>query len=60
MCIRDSICNHRWLYEELGITDVMDPEQNIEAGLYLSLIHIWKQEHPLHRPAGCDRMKKTM
>ena len=19
-----------------------------------------KQEHPLHRPAGCDRMKKTM
>ena len=21
-----NICNHRWLYEELGITDVMDPE----------------------------------
>lgn len=30
-----NICNHRWLYEELGITDVMDPEQNIEAGLYI-------------------------
>lgn len=30
-----NICNHRWLCEELGITDVMDPEQNIEAGLYI-------------------------
>ena len=30
-----NVCNHRWLYEELGITDVMDPEQNIEAGLYI-------------------------
>lgn len=30
-----NICNHRWLYEELGIVDVMDPEQNIEAGLYI-------------------------
>ena len=37
MCIRDriNVCNHRWLYEELGITDVMDPEQNIEAGIYI-------------------------
>ena len=30
-----NVCNHRWLYEELGITDVMDPEQNIEAGIYI-------------------------
>jgi len=30
-----NVCNHRWLYEELGITDVMDPEQNVEAGLYI-------------------------
>lgn len=27
--------NHDWLREELGITDFLDPLQNIEAGLYL-------------------------
>lgn len=27
--------NHEWLSEELGITDFLDPNQNIEAGLYM-------------------------
>lgn len=26
-------CNHSWLREELGITDFLDPEQNIQAGI---------------------------
>lgn len=26
-------CNHSWLRDELGITDFLDPEQNIEAGI---------------------------
>lgn len=28
-------CNHAWLKEELGITDFLDPEQNILAGVYI-------------------------
>lgn len=27
--------NHEWLSKELGITDFLDPEQNVEAGLYI-------------------------
>lgn len=27
--------NHKWLSEELGITDFFDPEQNVEAGLFM-------------------------
>lgn len=27
-------CNHEWLSEELGITDFLDPYQNIMAGTY--------------------------
>lgn len=27
--------NHKWLSEELGITDFFDPEQNVTAGLYM-------------------------
>lgn len=28
-------CNHEWLEEELGIADMMDPYQNIDAGTYI-------------------------
>ena len=27
--------NHKWLSEELGITDFFDPEQNVTAGLFM-------------------------
>jgi soluble lytic murein transglycosylase-like protein len=27
--------NHEWLSEELGITNFLDPEQNVTAGLYI-------------------------
>lgn len=27
-------CNHEWLSEELGITDFLDPYQNVTAGTY--------------------------
>ena len=27
--------NHEWLSKELGITDFLDPEQNVTAGLYM-------------------------
>lgn len=28
-------CNHSWLQKELGITDFLDPYQNIDAGIYI-------------------------
>lgn len=28
-------CNHEWLTEELGITDFLDPYENIKAGLFI-------------------------
>lgn len=28
-------CNHEWLAEELGLTDMLDPYQNITAGVYI-------------------------
>lgn len=28
-------CNHDWLAKRLGITDFLDPEQNVEAGCYM-------------------------
>jgi len=30
-----NICNHGWLEEELGLTDMLDAEQNIRAGVYI-------------------------
>lgn len=30
-----NVVNHDWLSEELGITDFLDPIQNVEAGLYM-------------------------
>ena len=40
--------NHGWLQEELGITDFMDPYQNIEAGIKILSMHIHKYDD-LHR-----------
>ncbi|MFR0872563.1 MAG: transglycosylase SLT domain-containing protein [Oscillospiraceae bacterium] len=42
-----NVCNHRWLYEELGITDVMDPEQNIKAGIYILGQAFQKYDDPI-------------
>ncbi len=30
-----NVCNHEWLTEELGITDFLDPYENIKAGLFI-------------------------
>ena len=30
-----NICNASWLREQLGITDLFDPAQNIESGVYI-------------------------
>ncbi len=33
-------CNHEWLADELNITNILDPEQNILAGVYLISEHL--------------------
>ena len=33
-------CNHEWLADELDITDILDPEQNILAGVYMIASHL--------------------
>ena len=35
-----NVCNHQWLSDKLGITDFLDPEQNILAGVYLMSGHL--------------------
>lgn len=39
-------CNHQWLSEQLGITDFLDPEQNIRAGLYILRTLFEKYDDP--------------
>lgn len=39
-------CNHKWLAEELGLTDMMDPYQNITAGVYILGQAFEKYEDP--------------
>lgn len=39
--------NHEWLSEELGITDFLDPNQNIEAGLYM--LGDYLEKYDLHQ-----------
>lgn len=39
-------CNHNWLAEELGLTDIMDPRQNITAGVYILGEAFEKYEDP--------------
>ena len=46
-----NICNHRWLYEELGITDVMDPEQKPEQP---------KKENPAAEPSQKQNKKANI
>lgn len=38
--------NHEWLSEELGISDFFDPEQNVEAGLFMLRDLFEKYEDP--------------
>lgn len=38
--------NHEWLQEKLGITDFLDPEQNITAGMYILRQLFEKYEEP--------------
>ena len=38
--------NHKWLSEQLGITDFLDPEQNVTAGLYMLRQLFEKYEDP--------------
>lgn len=38
--------NHKWLSEELGITDFFDPEQNVTAGLYMLQDLFEKYDYP--------------
>ncbi len=38
--------NHQWLQEQLGITDFLDPEQNIQAGLYILRTLFEKYDDP--------------
>ncbi|NCC67562.1 MAG: hypothetical protein EOM14_05120 [Clostridia bacterium] len=40
--------NHKWLTEELGITDFLDPEQNIRCGVYM-LAELAKKYDDPHR-----------
>jgi len=42
-------CNHTWLSQELGITDFMDPVQNIQAGCYILglLSHKYSDKHQI-------------
>lgn len=41
-----NICNHGWLSEELGITDFLDPYQNIDAGTHIIASLLLKYEDP--------------
>ena len=37
-------CNLEWLADELGITDILDPTQNILCGIHLISIHVHDSE----------------
>lgn len=45
-------CNHEWLSEALGITDFLDPYQNVQAGIY--------KFHLLFEKYGDDTAKVLM
>lgn len=38
--------NHEWLYDELGIVNFLDPEQNVTAGVYMLSDLFDKYENP--------------
>lgn len=35
-------CNHEWLQEELGISDYLNPKENVRAGIYIIKLHLDK------------------
>lgn len=37
--------NHKWLREKLSITDFLDPQQNIEAGVFMLSSYLLKYEN---------------
>lgn len=39
-------CNHEWLSEKLGITDFLDPHQNIRSGMFILRYLFEKYEDP--------------
>lgn len=39
-------CNHKWLKQTLGVTDFLDPEQNVTCGLYMISNLLNKYEDP--------------
>ena len=43
--------NHKWLSEELGITDFLDPIQNTRAGVYLYGSYLSATDGDIHRSA---------
>ena len=43
--------NHKWLSEELGITDFLDPIQNMRAGVYLYGSYLSITDSDIHRSA---------
>lgn len=47
--------NNTWLYENLGLTDMLDPYQNIEAGVYYLSTYI-KKYGDLHSALMCYNM----
>lgn len=47
--------NNTWLYENLGLTDMLDPYQNIEAGVYYLSTYIKKYDD-LHSALMCYNM----
>lgn len=41
-----NICNHKWLSEELGLTDFLDPYQSIDAGTHIIASLLLKYDDP--------------
>jgi soluble lytic murein transglycosylase-like protein len=51
-----NICNHEWLEEDLGITDLQDPYQNIDAGTYIMTKLLTKYDGDANRALMCYNM----
>ena len=47
-------CNHSWLKKELGLTDLLDPYQNIRAGVYMLSRYV--SRYDLHKALMCYNM----
>lgn len=51
--------NHEWLGEELGITDFLDPVQNMRAGVYLYGSYLSQTDGDIHRSAMMYHLGET-